>query len=91
MEWFREEAAAELVRAFFTEPVGLSAIRRDMVEVLLLRGVRLLVDGVPEWSLIESRIRSNLRFFVSMAYILIDSEVSELTRKSGLRLWFNQN
>lgn len=70
VELFLEEPVPELRRSFFTEVVVSSFATSEMVELLVFRGTRLLLDCDAEWSWMDSRILSNLRFLVSMAYML---------------------
>jgi hypothetical protein len=55
---------------FFADSETPSVPTRETVERLPLRGVGLFVDKVPDWAAMESRMRSNLRFFVSRAYMI---------------------
>jgi hypothetical protein len=69
VELFLDELVPELRRSFFTVVVVSPFATSEMVELLLFRGAGLLLD-CDEWSWIDSRILSNLRFLVSMAYML---------------------
>ena len=70
VELFLDELVPELRRSFFTVVIVSPFATSEMVELLLFRGARLLLDCDEEWSWIDSRILSNLRFLVSMAYML---------------------
>lgn len=70
-----EVPVPELSRSFFAAPGDWSFVIREVAEQLgWVAG--LLFAGSTEWSCIESRIRSNLRFLVSMAYIPSGGEMT---------------
>ena len=53
------------------DPSSVSSSPTDVVDALLLRELSDVLDGTAAPSVRDSSMRSNLRFFVSMAYDII--------------------